>query len=144
MANRLTTQACSLDCLSNLANVVHKNGWTLTNTTLRGDANGRDSVEVFATDRDTGYQICKVGAVGLNSTLQSGKFIVEGGLIHGSPETKEEGGLGVNCSLDCRDGCVCGPLLNHGVQSCTSEIIGTLQASSGLELGSETVVVLTL
>lgn len=98
------------------------------------DTGLRHTVQVLATDRDTDNEISQLGAVLLQSSLQSGKLVVDVVGTRG-PDTEEQLGVGRDGGSERRDGGVGGARLDVRVQADGVEVAGcALQRFGCLEL----------
>jgi hypothetical protein len=106
-------QGSASDGIADLLDVADKN--IRSSTGVASSTVGRDTVKILRSNRDTNNQVSESGAVLGDGSLQGGDLVVKRLLAGGSPQTKEEGGLGIDSGLDRLNDSVLTAMLNHSI-----------------------------
>ncbi|KAI6757500.1 hypothetical protein HG531_003325 [Fusarium graminearum] len=133
VTDRHRLEASSLDSAAGLLDIVYEDGRVGAGVLVVLETSGRDTVEIFVSDRDTSDEAIELVTVLVDSVLQGGNLVGEA--IARGPETKEEASLGLDSGRNGRDGLVGRATLDHGVETSAGEsTVSTLEASSSVEL----------
>src|SRR5690242_8183035 len=132
MTQLSTRQGGSSDSIACLLDVVDKK--TGLSAGVAPSAIGRNAVEVLRTNGDTNDQVSESSTVLVNGRLQRSDLVVERLLSSGCPQSKEEGGLGVDSGLNRFNDSVLGSVLDHGVETSAGPTVGTGQGLCRIEL----------
>jgi hypothetical protein len=89
--------------------IVDNSAGVLSDTSIGFDSSDRVTVKILTSDGDTDNQVAEVVAVGLDSGLQSGNFVVKG--VARGPQAKKQSNILGDSSGDGGNGSVGGATL---------------------------------
>ena len=121
VTDRLAAGRSASDGLSDLADVVSEVVWGSSDARLVDDARRRNAVQVLRAHGDTGDQVGEGGAELADGAGKGSQLIVDVGLASRCPETQEQGGLGVDGSLNRLRGGLGSAGLDQGEDARTGE-----------------------